>query len=144
MTVIAWQAATASAAFLGGTIIQGLLVLNVPFYEFHRWHGILLYYAILLFSLFINTYLAQQLPKIETMVLILHVMGFFAILVPLVYLAPHGNAGDVFATFNNSGGWSTMGLSFFIGLSTSMYAFIGESRIPYSVKISMAKLARRH
>ena len=135
MSVIAWQTATASAAFLGGTMIQGLLVLNYPFYEFYRWHGTLLYYAIILVSLFVNTYLAKQLPRIETMVLILHVMGFFAILVPLVYLAPHGTAKDVFTTFSNSGGWSSGGLSFFIGLTTSMYAFIGESPTTSSLSV---------
>ena len=110
-------------------MIQGLLVLNYPAYEFHRWHGTLLYYAIIVVSLFVNTYLAQQLPKIETLVLALHVMGFFAILVPLVYLAPHGTAKDVFATFGNSGGWPSTGLSFFIGLTTSMFAFIGKNLI---------------
>ena len=108
-------------------MIQGLLVLNYPSYYFHRWHGTLLYYATIVASLFVNTYLAQQLPRIELMVLIIHVMNFFAILIPLIYLAPHSTAKDVFATFGNSGGWSSGGLSFFIGLSTSMYAFIGES-----------------
>lgn len=127
MTVISWQAALASGAFLGGTMIQGLLVLNHPSYNYHRWHGTLLFYLIIVIALFVNTYLARQLPKIETMVLIIHVMGFFGILVPLVYLAPQGNAGDVFATLSDSGGWSSDGLSFFIGLSTSMFAFIGNA-----------------
>lgn len=125
MTVISWQAALASSAFLGGTMIQGLLVLNHDGYVFKRWHGTLLLYVIIALSLFINTYFARMLPKIESMVLFIHVVGFFCILIPLVYLAPHGSPRDVFATFNNGGGWATDGLSFFIGLSTSMFAFIG-------------------
>lgn len=76
MTVISWQAALASGAFLGGTMIQGLLVLNHPSYNYHRWHGTLLFYLIIVIALFVNTYLARQLPKIETMVLIIHVMDF--------------------------------------------------------------------
>ncbi|KAL8952509.1 MAG: hypothetical protein Q9222_001577 [Ikaeria aurantiellina] len=91
-----------------------------------RWHGTLLFYAIILLGLFINTYLARFLPKIEGMVLIVHVVGFVCILIPLVYLAPHGTATDVFATFTNGGGWDTNGLSFFVGLSTSMFSFIGD------------------
>ena len=127
MTVIAWQAGLASGAFLGGTMIQGLLVLNYPSYGYQRWHGTLLFYAIIVIALFVNTYLARQLPKIEAVVLMIHVMGFFAILVPIVYLAPHSTASEVFAKFSNSGGWESSGLSFFIGLSTSMFAFIGRN-----------------
>ena len=126
MTVIGWQAALASGAFLGDTMIQCLLVLNYPSYGYQRWHGTLIFYAILVVALFVNTYLAHQLPQIESMVLIIHVLGFFAILVPLVYLAPHSSAKDVFATLSDSGDWSSNGLSFFIGLSTSMFAFIGR------------------
>ncbi|CAD6577573.1 MAG: hypothetical protein ASARMPRED_008325 [Alectoria sarmentosa] len=125
MTVIGWQAALASGAFLGGTMIQGLLVLNYPSYGYQRWQGTLLFYAILVVALFVNTYLAHQLPQIESMVLIIHGLGFFAILVPLVYLAPQSTAKDVFATLSDSGDWSSNGISFFIGLSTSMFAFIG-------------------
>ncbi|CAO1597488.1 hypothetical protein XANCAGTX0491_001296 [Xanthoria calcicola] len=125
ITVISWQAALASAAFLAGTMIQGLLVLNYDGYNLQRWHGTLLFYAVILLSLFINTYLARLLPKIEGTVLIIHVVGFFCVLIPLVYLAPHGTAKDVFANFNNGGGWSTDGLAFFVGLSTSMFSFIG-------------------
>ncbi|KAL8811337.1 MAG: hypothetical protein Q9200_001864 [Gallowayella weberi] len=113
ITMISWQACLAGAAFLGGTMIQGLLVLNNESYVPERWHGTLLFYAIILFSLIINTYLARLLPKIEAVVLIIHVVGFVCILIPLVYLAPHGTAKDVFATFSNGGGWSSNGLSFF-------------------------------
>jgi choline transport protein len=128
MTVVSWHAALASAAFLAGGMIQGLLVLNHPTYSFERWHGTLLFYAVIVCSLFVNTYLARLLPRIESVVLILHIIGFFCIIIPLTYLAPHHTAKEVFATFANEGGWSTTGLSFFIGLTTSMFAFIGESR----------------
>lgn len=126
ISVIAWQAAMASGAFLAGTIIQGLLVLNYPSYTLHRWHGTLLFYAIAAFSLLVNTYLVRLLPRIESSFLVIHILGFFGILIPLVYLAPHGSVKDVFAAFNNGGGWSSTGLSFFVGLTTSLYAFIGK------------------
>ena len=40
----------ASLAFIDGTVIQGLIVLNSPTYVFERWHGSLLVIAILSFS----------------------------------------------------------------------------------------------
>ena len=125
MTVISWQAGLASTAFIGGTMIQGLLVLNYDGYEFERWHGTLLFYAIIGLSLFINTYLARLLPKIEVVVLAIHILGFICVLVPLICLAPHGSAKDVFASFNDGGGWGSQGLSFFVGLPTTMFTFIG-------------------
>lgn len=38
----------------------------------------------------------------------------FAILIPLVYLTPHGSAKDVFVTSVNGGEWSSDGLSWFV------------------------------
>jgi amino acid transporter len=125
VTVIGWQAGQASVAFISASMIQGLMILNNPNYNAQRWQGTLIFYAVITFIVFINTYLARWLPKIEGLVLCVHILGFFAILIPLVYLAPHGDAKDVFATFINGGGWSSNGLSFFIGLITSVFSFLG-------------------
>ncbi len=106
-------------------MIQGLISLNNADYNFQRWHGTLILYAISFWALFINTFLSRYLPQIESCVLILHILGFFCVLIPLVYLAPHHDAKFVFATFNNRGGWSDPGLSFFVGVSIAMFAFLG-------------------
>ena len=121
-------------------MIQGLLVLNYTTYVFQRWHGTLLFYAIVALSLFVNTFLARVLPKIEAIVLVIHVLGFICVLIPLVDLAPHRTAKEVFVMFQNSGGWSSDGLSFFVGLSTSMFAFIGRpSMTRMSSKLIMSQ-----
>ena len=74
----------------------------------------------------INTFLSGILPAIEVVILILHVLSFFAILIPLVYLAPsHNSAKDVFTTWINSG-WPTQALSFFIGIQGNALAFVGS------------------
>lgn len=105
--------------------MQGLLILNHPNYDYQRWHGPLLFYAVVAFSLFINTHLGRFLPQIESLMLYCHIVGFFGILIPLVHLAPHQSAKKIFATFYNGGDWSTNGLSFFVGLVTAMDAFPG-------------------
>ncbi|TVY19970.1 Choline transport protein [Lachnellula arida] len=124
-TAIAWQATSCATLYLAATMIQGLLIQNDPSYILQRWHGTLIGYAILMFSLFVNTYLATVLPKIESIVLILHIFGFFCVLIPLVYFGPHGDTSTVFRQFLNEGAWPSQGLSFFIGLTTSMIAFVG-------------------
>lgn len=115
----------AGTAYVAGTLVQGLLILNHPDYDYQRWHGTLLFYAVVAFSLFFNTYLGRLLPQIESMMLFFHILGFFGILIPLVYLAPHQSAKEVFTTFYNGGDWSTSGLSFFVGLVTAMDSFPG-------------------
>ena len=124
--VIAWQTGTASSGYLSATAIQGLIVLNHPDYIFHRWHGTLLIIAIMLVSLAINTIFARLLPKLEHAVLWLHVSGFIITLVVITVLAPvKSSPHDVFAQFLNAGGYTSKGLSFFIGLISTVYAFLG-------------------
>lgn len=107
-------------------MIQGLIVLNNPTYVPQRWQGTLLFYAVILVSLFFNTFLVKYLPKIESLILIIHIGGFFGVLIPLVCTAPYGSASEVFGQFENSGGWSTQGLSFFVGIVTGVYSFLGQ------------------
>lgn len=128
-SVLAWQATVASASYLAGKGIQGLLVLNYPTYEYQLWHGTMLMYAVLVISVVFNTLLGSQLPKVEGAVLAIHILGFFVFLIPLVYLAPHprASAHDVFAQFTSSAGYSSVGLSFFVGLLTPVFGFIGKS-----------------
>ncbi len=137
--MLGWQTGLASLAFLAGTMIQGLLVLNYPNYTFEQWHGTLLVMAITAFSIVFNTFLARRLPLVEGMVLIVHVLGFFAVLVPLWVLAPRAAPADVFGTFVNLGGWPTDGLAFMVGLLSPVYTLIGaDSAVHMSEEIKDA------
>ena len=62
---------------------------------------------------------------IEGLILILHVLGFVAVLVPLVCLAPHGSAASVFQTALNEGGWPTQGLAYCVGFIGNVATFVG-------------------
>lgn len=125
--MLGWQAAAASEGYLAGSLIEGLIALNNPNYIPKPYQGTLLFWAAILFAVFINTAVSKALPKVEGLMLIFHVAGFFAILIPLVRLAPHGDASLVFTTFLNEGGWQTQGLSFFIGLIGPVFNFLGKS-----------------
>lgn len=120
-----WQTGIASVAFLAGTQIQGLLVLNLETYVFERWHGTLLVIAVSCFSVIFNTVAAKQLPMVEGLVLILHLFGFFAILIPLWVLAPRNSASVVFTQFSNNGGWSNLGLSCLVGMLSPVFTLLG-------------------
>jgi choline transport protein len=125
VSTLGWQAAAATGTYLGGTIIQGLLVLNDSTYVPHRWHATLILYAVLFLTLLTNTVLVKFLPSLEGLILILHVVGFFAILIPVVHLGPISSASFVFTDFTNLSGYSSSGASWFIGQSASAILFIG-------------------
>lgn len=118
-------AVCASVCFLVGIMIQGLAILNYDSYVPQQWHGTLIYWAVIALIVVINIYGIRIFPYIETMALILHVIFFFAILIPLVQLAPRSSAEFVFASFENNGGWTNNAVSWCIGLLTSTYAFSG-------------------
>jgi choline transport protein len=122
-------------------MIQGLLVLNQPDYVPHNWHGTLLVIAITGFCIIFNTFLAKRLPMVEGIVLIIHLLGFFAVLIPLWVLAPRNSASQVFTEFLNLGGWSSMGLAFMVGLLSPVYTLIGaDSAVHMSEEIKDASL----
>ncbi|CZT00284.1 hypothetical protein WAI453_012659 [Rhynchosporium graminicola] len=140
-SVLGWQTGLASLAFLVGTMIQGLLVLDEEKYVFKRWHGTLLVIAITAFCIFFNTFLARRLPMVEGMVLIIHILGFFAVLIPLWVLAPRNSPKVVFAEFLNLGEWDTTGLSFMVGLLAPIYTLIGaDSAVHMSEEIKDASI----
>ncbi len=125
MTFAGWQAVTASSGYLIETLIQALIIFTNTTYVPTAWQGMLLYWAVILFAVFINTIASRTLAKFEGVVLILHIFGFLAVLIPLVYLGPHSDA-SIYTTFLNEGGWSSQGLSFFVGLSGSTFTLLGE------------------
>lgn len=86
----------------------------------------MLYWAVIVLATMVNILGIHVFPYIETLALVLYVFYFFALLVPLVYLAPQSSASFVFHTFENSGGWRNSGISWCIGLITSTYSMTGE------------------
>ncbi|XHG04932.1 hypothetical protein AWENTII_008186 [Aspergillus wentii] len=125
LCAMGWQCAIVSIAYLAGTIIQGLIVLNDTTYTFEAWHGTLLVIAITSFAILFNTFLAKRLPFVEVLILILHVCGLFAIIIPLWVLAPRRTAKQVFTEFNNDGGWNSAGTATLVGFSTTITSLIG-------------------
>jgi amino acid transporter len=107
-------------------MIQGLLVLNDPGYVYERWHGTLLYWAVLAVALVINTMAIKLLPAIEVTMMILHVGLYVVLLIAMLVLAPtKGSASFVFTTFTNPSGWESDGVAWCIGMLSAAYVMIG-------------------
>ena len=125
LCVLGWQTGAANTAFLAGTQIQGLIALNKPDYGFEAWHGTLLVFAVSAFNVIFNTFLAKKLPLIEGIVLVVHIFGFFAILVVLWVMGPKGNAHATFTTFNDYGVWGSQGIATLSGMVAVVLPLLG-------------------
>ena len=68
-------------------MIEALIQLNHADYVPELWHGTLLFWATVIVAVFINTVTSTVLPKIEAFILVVHVIGFFAVLIPVVYVS---------------------------------------------------------
>lgn len=106
-------------------MIQGVAILGNESYDALPWQATLITWCALILALAINLVGGKLLPRAETVLLVVHVVGFFAILIPLVYMAEHNTKEQVFLSFQNGGGFKTQGLSWFVGMTTCAFAFGG-------------------
>ncbi|KAF2843012.1 amino acid transporter [Patellaria atrata CBS 101060] len=125
LCVLGWQVGNTAIAFLAAGQLQGLVILNNPSYVPERWHGTMIVIAIVTFCQLFNTFLARRLPLVEGIVLVLHIFGFFAVLITLWVLGPKAPAKEVFTTFTDGGGWGNTGLSCLVGMLSPVFSFIG-------------------
>jgi choline transport protein len=118
-------------------VIQALVTVNYPSYTPKAWHGILIFYAIVAISVLFTTVLGRMFPSLEAVVLILHILGFFAFILVFLYLAPEKtSASVVFGTFLNGGGFSNNAQSVLVGAVTIMYAFNAVDGATHMGKLS--------
>ncbi|KAI9650471.1 hypothetical protein NHQ30_000487 [Ciborinia camelliae] len=137
---LSYVTATTAGAFFTSELIEGLAIQNNSEYVPTGWKGTLIFWAVLFLCVAINGFLSRALPILEVAILIIHILGFFAIIIPLVHLGPHGNAKEIFTTFVNTG-WESQSLSFFIGLNGNIAAFTGaDSAIHMSEEVKHASL----
>lgn len=130
----------AAGSIFVGTIWQGLIILDNDSYEPKKWHGTLLSWAVLAVAIFINTAVSGLLPMIEGIILVLHILGIVAIIVPLVYLSPHASAASVFKTVLNEGSWPTQRLSYCVGFIGNVATFVGTRKPTILLVVCLLKL----
>lgn len=117
-------------------MIQGLLVLNYDSYVFQRWHGTLLYWAILVLSALVNILGSRWLPLVENLSLLFHVGAFIVALVTICVVSPAKHDPKfVFVESINESGWTNNGVAWCVGLLSSCYVLVGMSCLsPFSAE----------
>ena len=114
-STIAWQAGNAMGIFLVGSLVQTIILVNNENYAFPSWHGTLLAIGAMLVAYTVNVYGAKALPKWQIAVFVVHIGAYFGYLVPVWINAPKASHEQVWSTFENGGGWSSIGLAVLVG-----------------------------
>ncbi|KAL9107470.1 MAG: hypothetical protein Q9227_007667 [Pyrenula ochraceoflavens] len=141
MSTLAWIAAQTSGPFLSVTLIQVMIDVRKPAYEFTSWQYTLLMLALLVSIIFFNTWAAPILPWLETVSLFVHVAGFLVVIITLWVCAPKASAKDVFATFVNESGWN-MGTAILLNQVNTLYCILGsDTAVHISEEIQDASLS---
>jgi amino acid transporter len=125
LTTLAWQAACCSASYLFATLLQGIVVLARPAYRPEASHTVLIIWAAALLATTLNLINSRKLAKLESLILILHLAGFFGILIPMVYLSPYNDASFVFTGFTNNGLWPSQGIAFMVAYPSLASSILG-------------------
>ncbi|KAI9704508.1 MAG: hypothetical protein M1820_005582 [Bogoriella megaspora] len=141
LTVCGWQASSAAAMYYAGSLIQGMVILGQPNYVPQPWHSVLISFAVISFAIMVNTRGGLLLPRFEALMFVLHVLGFFAVIIPMVTLSSHQTGAEVFTTFMNNGGLPSQGLSFLVGTLGMLLSFCGaDGAIHMSEEIENASV----
>lgn len=86
----------------------------------------LFYWLVLVYSLVVNAWGSRLLSGISLGSGILHVAGFVVIVCVLgVMSSPKHTATYVFLETSNTSGWQSDGISWLIGLISTVYPFLG-------------------
>ncbi|KAJ5706745.1 hypothetical protein N7488_006546 [Penicillium malachiteum] len=126
MSVLAWQAGAASGSFLTGTIIQGLISVRDPSYKPQNWQGTLFVFAMIAIIYFFNVHAANWMPRIQNLLLALHLMSWVIVVIVLFVITPHQPAKVVFTEFYNGGNWPTIGVSLMVGQISAIYGSLSS------------------
>ncbi|PYI13087.1 amino acid transporter [Aspergillus japonicus CBS 114.51] len=126
MSVLAWQAGTASGSYLTGSIIQGLISVRDPSYDATGWQGTLFVFAMILVAYYFNVYASGLMARMQNVLLATHVLCWVVIVVSLWVLAPLQPAEAVFTKFENFGGFSSMGLTVMVGQLSAIYGCLSS------------------
>lgn len=65
-------------------MIIALAQLHYPSYTPALWQGTLVFWLVMLVAIAVNVAASRVLPQLESFILVLHILGFFAIMIPLL------------------------------------------------------------
>lgn len=130
---MAWQAGNALGVFLVGTLIQSIISINIPTYSFPAWHATLLVIGAVGVAFAGNVLGSKVLPHWQNAVFAIHVMAYFAFIIPIWVNAPRIPSKQVWTGFEDGGNWSSISLSVLAGQLSGIYTQVGVDTVCVSL-----------
>ena len=141
MSTLGWLASTASSCIVCATLIQALVEVGSLDFVFPNWQYTLIAIAILVITIFFNTWGAGSLPLVEEISLYGHLIGFLVTIIPLWVMCPKNSASEVFTSFVDNSGYNDMGAALIIAQISVLYCNLGsDSAVHISEEVSDASL----
>lgn len=142
LAAMGWQAFIASTSYTTAQQIFIVASVHNPNFQPTQWQSCLFTIGIALFAALFNAFLAKRLPLFEGVVLFCHLLGFFAVMIPLWVLAPKVSLDLVFGApgFENFGGWSSIGAACVVGQLAASSAFVGVDSAAHMAEEVCARL----
>ena len=82
-----------------------------------------------------NIYGAKFLPYWQNAFFVLHILAYFAYIVPIWVSAPTASHSQVWGQFQNEGGWPNMGLAVLVGQLTGISEQVGIDTVSIFVSV---------
>ncbi|KAJ5097163.1 hypothetical protein N7456_007884 [Penicillium angulare] len=125
-TIIAWKMIVCQSYDFVAKIVQALIHFALPS-TFTRavWKEKLIGLGIQILACIPNVIGGRTLPRLQILALMVHILGFFAILIPVSYMPEHREAQELFTPFLNAGHFPTPPLTWFFVMSFYNGLFMG-------------------
>ncbi|KKK26005.1 hypothetical protein AOCH_000451 [Aspergillus ochraceoroseus] len=121
MTVLASVGATYASAMS----LQACVSISNPDYVAERWHTYMIFIAVLVIAAVINIFEPRLIHHFSVFGLVVHVLGFFAIMITLLVTTKNKNSAKVvFGSIQDFTGWNNNAMAFFIGMLPGAYGFL--------------------
>lgn len=133
ISVSGWVALSATGGLLASQFMMNMMLLLNPSYKAEPWHQFLLYTAVTLLALFINTFLNRILPYLTKAAFFWSIAGFIFISITVLICASpqYQDASWVYGEFFNRSGWPD-GLAWLLGLLQGSFALTGKCSKKYT------------
>lgn len=121
--------------FIAGSLIQTIILINDEDYAFPAYQGALLAIAVVVVCYVVNAYASKALPYWQNAFFLLHVLAYFAYIVPIWVNAPTATHSQVWGEFQNDGGWPSMSLAVLVGQVTGISEQVGIDTVSLAARI---------
>jgi len=115
--------------FLVGSLIQTVILINNENYAFPNYQGTLLAIGAMLCAWLANTYGSKALPYWQNALFAVHILAYFAYIVPIWVNAPTASHSQVWGEFANEGGWSSVGMAVLVGQLSGIGQQVGVDTV---------------